>query len=58
MDTSVVVDFFTKHYQWLFSGAGVFIFSLWLSRKAGSSNKVKQKNIIANGDVVGRDKRQ
>lgn len=57
MDFSVVADFFIKHYQWLFSGAGVFVLSIWLSRKAGSSNKVKQEKIIAKGDVVGRDKR-
>jgi len=48
----------------LFSGLGVFLISLIISaiylffcRRGSTTNKVHQRNIIAGGDVVGRDKR-
>lgn len=48
----------------LFSGIGVYVIGgfftligLVIFRKRSSGNKVKMKNIIAGGDVSGRDKR-
>ena len=48
----------------LFSGLGVYVISLLVGlvcfiiyRKVRSENKVNQKNIVAGGDVIGRDKR-
>jgi hypothetical protein len=63
---SEIITFIKTGYQWIFSGIGVSIISLiisfliYLFRKrkiSSSSNKVIQKNIVAGGDVVGRDKR-
>jgi len=58
-------------FQWvkdnfdvLFSGIGVFIISVigsvlgWIVfRKKNPDNQVKQENIVAGGDVTGRDKK-
>lgn len=52
-----VVSFFSKHYQWMFSGLGVFVISVFLKGWVSSYNKVKQSNIRAGGDVIGRDKK-
>lgn len=66
MDISKIVSFIKTDYQWIFSGIGVLIISLLISclvyffikrKMSSSSNKVTQKNIVAGGDVVGRDKR-
>lgn len=52
-----VISLFEEHYQWLFSGLGVVLIGLFFKGRVSSSNKVKQNNIIAGGDVVGRDKK-
>jgi hypothetical protein len=46
-----------NNYEWIFSGIGIFIIGLFLKRRSSSTNRVDQKNIMAGGDVVGRDKR-
>ncbi|PPK74962.1 hypothetical protein B0F87_107205 [Methylobacter tundripaludum] len=65
MELNKVISFIKTDYQWFFSGFGVLLISLLISclvyffrkRKMSSSfNKVTQKNIVAGGDVVGRDK--
>lgn len=65
MELNKIISFIKTDYQWFFSGLGVLLISLLISclvyffrkRKMSSSfNKVTQKNIVAGGDVVGRDK--
>ncbi len=59
-----VRKFFQENYEWVFSGLGVYILGaiasiimLLLFRKFRSGSNVTQKNIVAGGDVVGRDKK-
>ena len=56
-----IIDYFQKHYTWIFSGIGgtviLVIGKKVISKVTNSSNKVVQKNITAGGDVVGRDKK-
>jgi|TARA_R110001599_G_scaffold110770_1_gene274802 flagellar biosynthesis/type III secretory pathway M-ring protein FliF/YscJ len=58
------INYLKENHQWLFSGIGVFIISSFVAlviymfkRKSNSANNVKQENIIAGGDVTGRDKK-
>jgi len=54
MDT--IINAIQNNYQWIFSGAGVLVIGFLLKKHISSRNNVKQQNIIAGGDVVGRDK--
>ncbi|OUL59293.1 hypothetical protein [Pseudoalteromonas ulvae] len=58
------INYIKENTSWIFSGIGVYIISAVIGliififvRKKLSINKVKQSNIIAGGDVVGRDKK-
>lgn len=56
---SKIIALISEHYQWIFSGIGGVVISLFITimiKKKSSSNNVKQTNIIAGGDVTGRDK--
>jgi len=57
-----VIEQFIKNNEWItwvFSGIGVTVLLIVFGfmKSKGSTNKTNQKNIIAGGDVVGRDKR-
>jgi len=51
-----IIKFLTENYEWLFSGIGVTVISFFIFKRIASTNNVKQKDIFAGGDVVGRDK--
>lgn len=53
----ITLEFLKNNYKWLFSGLGLAIAGLFIKQKYSSINKVKQEEIHAGGDVVGRDKR-
>lgn len=59
-----IIKYIEENHEWMFSGIGVYILSaivgiiiFLLFRKFRSGNNVSQSNIIAGGDVVGRDKK-
>ncbi|MDD4528221.1 MAG: hypothetical protein PHF25_09395 [Candidatus Margulisbacteria bacterium] len=48
-----ILDFFSNNYEWIFSGIGVFIISLFLIRKyKGQKQKVGNNSV---GIQAGRD---
>lgn len=48
-----ILDFFSNNYEWIFSGIGVFIISLFLLRKSkGQKQKVGNNSV---GIQTGRD---
>ena len=48
-----IFDFFSNNYEWIFSGIGVFIISLFLLRKSkGQKQKVGNNSV---GIQAGRD---
>ena len=62
-----IFDWISSNFNVLFSGLGVYVISLIVSLMPGalgflfirrriSINKVRMKNVISEGDVVGRDK--
>lgn len=62
-----IFDWISSNFNVLFSGLGVYVISLIVSLMLGalgflfirrriSINKVRMKNVISEGDVVGRDK--
>ncbi|WP_330926176.1 hypothetical protein [Candidatus Sororendozoicomonas aggregata] len=64
---SEFIQWVESNFNTLFSGLGVYVISLIIAaivavigfvrrKKSTSVYKVTQKNIIAGGDVVGRDK--
>ena len=64
---SEFIQWVESNFNTLFSGLGVYVISLIFTaivavvgfvwrKKSNSVYKVSQKNIIAGGDVVGRDK--
>jgi|TARA_R100000789_G_C2980257_1_gene143253 hypothetical protein len=52
-----IIDYIIAEKEWIFSGVGVFILSIFLYRKSKSSKRFKQKvskdskGIQAGGDV-------
>lgn len=65
---SEFIQWVVSNFNTLFSGLGVYVISLIIAaivavlgfvlrKKSASVYKVSQGNIIAGGDVVGRDKR-
>lgn len=57
MTLETITKFFIDHFTMLFSGLGVAVIGWIFFNKYSSINKVIQKNISSNGDVIGRDKR-
>lgn len=59
-----MLNYIYDNYTWIFSGVGVSIlmFLYYILKKIffnneSQINRVTMKNINANGDVIGRDKR-
>lgn len=55
MDISEIINWIANNYTWFFSGIGVFIIGLFITRKAIKKNKQTIKNnstgIQAGGNV-------
>ncbi|MCG3697735.1 hypothetical protein [Aliarcobacter butzleri] len=54
----IIIDWISKHYEWIFSGIGVFLISLFFLKKGNRQNQKSgnnSTNIQVGGDLNIKD---